>query len=53
MIVQGLPEIESAIAALTALANGKTLTDDETRALGQAMVAAHNRVQALQPAPPA
>jgi hypothetical protein len=52
-IAQGIPEIEAAIGALTALANGTTPTPADFQALGQAVIAAHNRVQGLAAAPAA
>ena len=51
-IAQGIPEIEAAIGALTALANGTTPTPADFQALGQAVIAAHNRVQGLPVAVP-
>lgn len=52
-IAQGIPEIEAAIGALTALANGTTPTPADFQVLGQAVIAAHNRVQGLSVAPAA
>ena len=45
-IVQGLPEVEAAIAAIVKMSQGTQLTPEDMQALGAAMVAAHNRVQA-------
>ena len=44
-IVQGIPEIESAMGAIGAAIQGNALTPADYQALGQAMVAAHQRVQ--------
>ena len=51
MVVQGIPEIEAAVAALSAMMAGNTLTLEQQQALGAAMEAAHARVQALGAAP--
>lgn len=45
-ITQGIPEIATAIAAISKTINGEPLTPADYQALGEAVVAAHNRVQA-------
>lgn len=44
-VVQGLPQIEAAIAALVKMAQNQPLSDADNAALGAAMVAAHQRAQ--------
>ncbi len=45
-ILQNLPEIEAAVSAVVKMASGQPLTDADRLALGAAMEAAHQRVQA-------
>ena len=46
-IVQGLPQIEAAVAAVQKMASGTALTDADKQALGAAFEAAHQRVQSV------
>lgn len=49
-IVQGLPEIETAVAALIRMSQGQPLRETEMAALGAAMEDAHRRAQGEAPA---
>lgn len=44
-LVEGLPQIEQAVAAIVKMAQNQPLSDAELAALGAAMVAAHQRAQ--------